>query len=205
MLGTTVVGIDDQSVTVEHGNGITERVLTETVIWAAGVSASRLAGRLGELTGAEVDRAGRVTVERDLTLPGHPEVFAVGDMVRVRDSHGVAQTLPGVAPVAMQQGRYAARVLGARLRSENTPPFHYRDKGNLATIGRGAAVAEIKRLRLSGLIAWLIWVAVHLWYLIGFENRLLVFMQWFFSFATHGRGARLITEPVANVDQSPGS
>jgi NADH dehydrogenase len=105
----------------------------------------------------------------------------------------------------MQQGRYAARVLGARLRSENTPPFHYRDKGNLATIGRGAAVAEIKRLRLSGLIAWLIWVAVHLWYLIGFENRLLVFMQWFFSFATHGRGARLITEPVANVDQSPGS
>jgi NADH dehydrogenase len=194
MLGSTVTGIDAEGVTVQHPDGPTERVAARTVVWAAGVSASGLAGRLGELTGAELDRAGRVTVEPDLTLPGHPEVFALGDMIRVRGSDGSAIVLPGVAPVAMQQGRYAARVVQARLRSENSPPFRYRDKGNLATIGRGSAVAEIKRLHLSGLPAWMIWLMVHLWYLVGFQNRLLVFIQWFFSFATRGRGARLITE-----------
>jgi NADH dehydrogenase len=193
MLGSTVTGIDADGVTVQHPDGPAQRIASRTVVWAAGVSASSLAGRLGELTGAELDRAGRVTVEPDLTLPGHPEVFALGDMVRVRGSDGSATVLPGVAPVAMQQGRYAARVIRARLRSENSPPFRYRDKGNLATIGRGAAVAEIKRLHLSGLPAWMIWLMVHLWYLVGFQNRLLVFIQWFFSFATHGRGARLIT------------
>jgi NADH dehydrogenase len=163
------------------------------------VSASGLASRLGELTGAERDRAGRVTVEPDLTLPGRPEVFALGDMVRVRDDAGTSVVLPGVAPVAMQQGRYAAKVIRARLRGREIKPFRYRDKGNLATIGRAAAVADIKGLRLSGLIAWLIWLFVHLWYLVGFQNRLLVFIQWFFSFATHGRGARLITEPAASA------
>jgi NADH dehydrogenase len=139
-----------------------------------------------------------------LTLPGHPEVFALGDMVRVRGAE-----LPGVAPVAIQQGRYAAKVVQARLRSRSTPPFRYRDKGNLATIGRAAAVADIKGLKLSGLVAWLIWLFVHLWYLVGFQNRLLVFIQWFFSFATRGRGARLITEPAASAakgsDESAGA
>jgi NADH dehydrogenase len=120
-------------------------------------------------------------------------VFALGDMVRVRGTDGVAVDLPGVAPVAMQQGRYAAKVIRARLRSRQSPPFRYRDKGNLATIGRAAAVADIKGLRLSGLIAWMTWLLVHLWYLIGFQNRLVVIIRWIVSFVTHGRGARLIT------------
>ena len=185
LTGRTVVGMDDDSVTVDA-----ERIETRTVIWAAGVTASSLASRLGELTGAERDRAGRVSVEPDLTLPGHPEVFALGDMVRVGE-----RVLPGVAPVAMQQGRYAAEVVRARLESRGIAAFHYRDKGNLATIGRAAAVADVKGLRLSGFIAWLTWLFVHLWYLIGFQNRLLVLIRWTFSFVTRGRGARLINLP----------
>jgi NADH:ubiquinone reductase (H+-translocating) len=188
----TVVGVDTDGVAIEAG-GETERIPSRTVIWAAGVTASGLARRLAELTGAETDRAGRVTVEPDLTLPGHQEVFALGDMVRVRDAAGGSTVLPGVAPVAMQQGRYAARVVRDRLRSRPTPTFRYRDKGNLATIGRGAAVADIKGLKLSGHLAWITWLVVHLWYLIGFQNRLLVFVRWTTSFFTHGRGARLIT------------
>lgn len=199
MFGSTVVGIDRDGVEIEETGGARERIPARTVVWAAGVSASGLAARLSELTGAELDRAGRITVEPDLTLPGHPEVFALGDMVRVRDSGGVAVTLPGVAPVAMQQGRYAARVVRARLRGRQSGAFRYRDKGNLATIGRAAAVADIRGLRLSGLLAWLTWLFVHLWYLVGFQNRVLVFTQWFFSFATRGRGARLITEPAASA------
>jgi NADH dehydrogenase len=195
-VGATVVGVDDGSVTID-GGGARERIPARTVIWAAGVTASPIAARLAELAGAERDAAGRVTVEPDLTLPGHPEVFALGDMVRVRGPAGTPVLLPGVAPVAMQQGRYAARVVRARLRSRTTPPFRYRDKGNLATIGRAAAVADIKGLKLSGFVAWVTWLLVHLWYLVGFENRLLVFIRWSFSFATHGRGARLITETRA--------
>jgi NADH:quinone reductase (non-electrogenic) len=193
LLGSTVVGVDAESVSIADGAGNTQRIPTRTVIWAAGVTASTLGARLGELTGAEVDRAGRIAVESDLTLPGHPEVFALGDMVRVRGADGAPVTLPGVAPVAMQQGRYAARVVRARLASEQAPPFHYHDKGNLATIGRGAAVADIKGLHLSGFLAWITWLVVHLWYLVGFENRVLVFTRWGFSFITRGRGARLIT------------
>jgi NADH dehydrogenase len=192
-LRSTVVGIDDQSITVDAGGGKVERIATRTVIWAAGVTASALAGKLGELTGADVDRAGRVAVEPDLTLPGHREVFAIGDMVRVRRSDGSVQTLPGVAPVAMQQGRYVAGVVRDRLHSRVTGPFDYFDKGNLATIGRGAAVADIKGLKLSGFIAWMTWLVVHLWYLVGFRNRVLVFIDWAFSFFTRGRGTRLIT------------
>jgi len=182
LTGRTVVGMDDNSVTIDA-----ERIETRTVIWAAGVTASSLASRLGELTAAERDRAGRVSVEPDLTLPGRAEVFALGDMVRIGET-----VLPGVAPVAMQQGRYAAAVVRARLESREIGPFHYRDKGNLATIGRAAAVADVKGLRLSGFIAWLAWLFVHLWYLIGFQNRLLVLIRWTFSFVTRGRGARLI-------------
>ena len=190
----TVVDVDGEGVTVEDGGTKRERIQSRTIIWAAGVTASDLAGRLAELTGAERDRAGRVTVEPDLTLLGHPDVFALGDMVRVRGADGASVVLPGVAPVAMQQGRYVARVVQARLGGRSTPPFRYRDKGNLATIGRAAAVADIKGFRLSGFIAWSAWLLVHLWYLIGFQNRLVVLIRWAFSFATHGRGARLITE-----------
>jgi NADH dehydrogenase len=190
LVGRTVVAMDGESVTIDD-----ERIETRTIIWAAGVEASSLATRLGELTGAERDRAGRVTVEPDLTLPGRPEVFALGDMVRVRGADGQAVVLPGVAPVAMQQGRYAAKVVRARLDGRDTRAFRYRDKGNLATIGRAAAVADVKGLRLSGLVAWVTWLFVHLWYLIGFQNRLLVIIRWTFSFITRGRGARLINVP----------
>jgi NADH dehydrogenase len=195
LLGRTVVGVDPEGVTVEDGDGSHERIASRTVVWAAGVEASELAAQLAQPTGAELDRAGRIAVEPDLTLPGHPEVLALGDMVRVRGVDGSVAVLPGVAPVAMQQGRYAAKVVRDRLDGRTTPPFRYVDKGNLATIGRAAAVADIKGLRLSGLAAWLTWLLVHLWYLIGFQNRILVLVRWSFSFLTHGRGARLITRP----------
>ena len=188
LTGRTVTHVDAESVTIDA-----ERVPTRTVIWAAGVVASGLAGTLAELTGAERDHAGRVTVEPDLTLPGHPEVFALGDMVRLHD-----KVLPGVAPVAMQQGRYAARVVRDRIRGRNTSPFRYHDKGNLATIGRAAAVADLRGLKLSGFLAWITWLFVHLFYLVGFQNRVLVLIRWLFSFTTHGRGARLITRPPAD-------
>ncbi len=206
LLGRTVVGIDDGAVTIEHPDGSSERIPARTVTWAAGVTASSLASELAEGAGAEVDAAGRVTVEPDLTLPGHPEVFAIGDMVRVKGPDGALQRLPGVAPVAMQQGRYAASVVRARLRGRELAPFHYRDKGNLATIGRAAAVADLHLVRLSGFPAWMTWLLVHLWYLVGFQNRILVFIRWSFSFFTRGRGARLITridtsdEPAARSD-----
>jgi NADH dehydrogenase len=194
LLRHTVVDIDDESVTVEAHGEAHERIPARTVIWAAGVTASSLAKRLGDASGAEVDRAGRVSVAPDLTLPNHPEVIALGDMVRVRGEDGELQDLPGVAPVAMQQGRYAAKLVKARLRDKAHKPFHYRDKGNLATIGRARAVADLHAVRLSGFPAWVTWLVVHLWYLIGFQNRLLVLIRWSFSFFTRGRGGRVIED-----------
>jgi NADH dehydrogenase len=191
-LGESVVDVDGHSVTVQRGDQTTERIPTRTVIWAAGVTASPLAGLLAERAGVDVDRAGRIVVDPDLSVPGHPEVLALGDMVAVRQADGTALVLPGVAPVAMQQGRHAARVVGDRLHGRAPRPFRYRDKGNLATIGRARAVADVKGVHLSGLIAWVTWLVVHLWYLIGFQNRLLVVIRWAISFVTHGRGARLI-------------
>ena len=195
-LNTLAVDMDDESITVKGPDGL-EVIRTRTRIWAAGVQASPLAKLLAQKAGLEVDRAGRIPVQPDCSLAGHPEVFALGDMVRLRDAAGASTVLPGVAPVAMQQGRYAAKVVHDRLRSRPTQPFRYRDKGNLATIGRGAAVADIKGFRLSGHIAWITWLVVHLWYLVGFQNRLLVLIRWTSSFVTHGRGARLITDPDA--------
>jgi NADH dehydrogenase len=170
-------------VEVRTSDGETSRIPARNAIWAAGVTASPLARLLAEAAGAETDRAGRIAVEPDLTLAGHPEVFALGDMVAVRD-----QPLPGVAPVAMQEGRHVARSIA---RGSNTP-FRYRDKGNLATIGRSRAIADIKGLHFSGFPAWALWLALHLFYLIGFENRLLVLTRWTFSYVTRGRSARLI-------------
>jgi NADH dehydrogenase len=194
LVSHTVVGIEQGAVTVEAREAGAERVPARTVIWAAGVEASQLAAQLGRLTGAEVDRAGRVSVGPNLTLPGHPEVLALGDMVRVHAPDGTPQPLPGVAPVAMQQGRYAAKLVRARLEGRTIGPFRYRDKGNLATIGRARAVADLHAIRLSGFLAWATWLSVHLWYLVGFQNRLIVFTRWAFSFLTRGRGARLITD-----------
>jgi NADH dehydrogenase len=203
LTGHTVTAVDPDGVTLVGQDQSSERIASRTVVWAAGVTASSLASRLGELSGAECDHAGRVAVERNLTLPGHPEVFAIGDMVRVRDADGNPVVLPGLAPVAMQQGRYAAEVIRDRLRGNQTGPFRYRDKGNLATIGRAAAVADIKGLRLHGFLAWMTWLLVHLWYLIGFQNRVLVLIRWSVSFSTHGRGARLITAAVGEEDGHP--
>jgi NADH:ubiquinone reductase (H+-translocating) len=194
LLGHTVVGIDEEGVTIEDPQKRQERIPSRTVIWAAGVTASSMAGRLGEATDAETDRAGRVSVQPDLTLPGHPDVFAVGDMVRVTGEDGQLQQLPGVAPVAMQQGRYAAKVVRARQRGREYESFRYRDKGNVATIGRSRAVADIKGLKVSGFPAWLLWLVIHIWYLIGFQNRLLVLIRWSGSFFTRGRGGRVIEE-----------
>ena len=191
-LGESVVDVDERSVTVQRGDETTERIPTRTVIWAAGVTASPLARMLADQAGVEVDRAGRLEVLGDLSVPGHPEVLAIGDMVSVKQPDGSALVLPGVAPVAMQQGRHAARAIRARLAGQEPKPFRYVDKGNLATIGRARAVADVKGVHLSGLLAWVAWLVVHLWYLIGFQNRLLVVIRWAVSFFTHGRGARLI-------------
>jgi len=183
MLGTTVVDIDATSVEVQTADGSRTRIPARTAVWAAGVTASPLAGLLAEAIGAETDRAGRITVEPDLTVAGHPEVFALGDMVSVR-----GQQLHGVAPVAMQQGRHAARSIS---RGTHTA-FHYRDKGELATIGHVRAVGVVKGLKLSGFLAWALWLGIHITYLIGFQNRLIVLTRWTFSYFTRGRGARVI-------------
>jgi NADH dehydrogenase len=192
-----VIDLDATGVTTQARDGTTERIDAHTVVWAAGVMAARLARILAERAGAEVDRSGRVAVNADLTLPGHCEVFALGDMVTLRQADGSLAALPGLAPVAIQQGRYVARAVAARLAGRPPQRFRYHDKGNLATIGRAKAVADLHGVRLSGFVAWVTWLTVHLWYLIGFENRLLVVIRWAWSFFAHGRGVRLITgEPT---------
>jgi NADH dehydrogenase len=194
LVGHTVVDIGSASVAIRSASDEVEDVGAHTVIWAAGVAASPLAAALASTVGSEVDRAGRLTVTANLTLPGHPEVFAVGDMVRIAQSDGTIVALPGLAPVAMQEGRYVARVIRDRLSGRATKEFKYVDKGNLATIGRSKAVADTKGIRLAGFPAWVTWLVVHLFFLIGFQNRLLVVTRWIFSFLTHGRGARIISE-----------
>jgi NADH dehydrogenase len=191
--GRPVVGVDPAGVDIGEAQGGVERVATATVIWAAGVTASPLAAALAERSIADVDRSGRVAVEPDLTLPGHPEVLALGDMVRVRDARsGTIRTLPGLAPVAMQQGRYAARLIRDRLEGRSTPPFRHRDKGQLATIGRARAVADLRGVRVGGSLAWAIWLIVHIVYLIGFENRAVVLVRWAYYLLAHRGGARAI-------------
>jgi NADH:ubiquinone reductase (H+-translocating) len=179
--------VDDAGVTVEQ-NGHSEHIAARTVVWAAGVAATSLAGKLAAAAGLQPDRVGRVPVTDHLTIEGHPDVFALGDMVTVTD-----KKLPGVAPTAMQMGTYAGRAIRNRLRGTASPPFEYEDKGNVATIGRAKAVADISGVRFHGFIAWWLWLALHLFYLIGFQNRVLVMVRWSWSFVTRGRGARLIT------------
>ena len=201
-LGEAVSGVRPGVVETRTSNGTVAELRAETVVWAAGVAASPLARLLGDAVGADVDRPGRLTVQPDLTLPGHPEVFALGDMVAMPDPSAPQQLLPGVAPVAMQQGRHAAATIVARLNGDTAPrPFHYHDKGSLATIGRARAVAKIGPLRLSGLPAWILWLFVHLMYLVGFQNRVLVLIRWSFSYWSRGRGARLITGRPSYADQ----
>ncbi len=181
--GTAVEQADADGVVIAG-----ERVAAQTVIWAAGVKASPA----GTWLHAETDRTGRVLVERDLTLPGHPEIFVIGDTASVTER---GKPLPGVAPVAMQQGRFVARVIRRRIAGvKERVPFHYRDKGNLATVGRSFAIADLGIIKLSGFIAWVTWLVVHIFYLIGFRNRLLVMIQWAWAYLTYQRGARLISE-----------
>jgi NADH dehydrogenase len=165
------------------------RMNATVILWAAGVAASPLGKKLG----APVDRAGRVLVASDLSLPGHPEVFVIGDLAAIKDEHG--HMVPGVAPAAIQQGRFVAKVIRNEItqRGDFRPAFRYWDKGSLATIGRAAAVAEFGKIHISGFMAWLSWLFVHIFFLIGFRNRLLVFIQWAWSYVTFERGARLIT------------
>lgn len=186
-----VTDIQRDSVTIREGDR-TETIPTRTVLWAAGVLASPLGRILGDEAGAKIDKAGRVIVEPDLTIAGHPEIFVIGDLASF--SHQTGKPLPGIAQPAIQEGHYVAKVIKSRLRGEKSVrPFHYFDKGNLATIGRGAAVADLNGLQLSGLPAWLIWIFVHLLYIVQFQNRLLILLQWAWLYITFNRAARLIT------------
>ena len=175
--GGLVTQVDDQSVSVGE-----MKIATRTVLWAAGVQGSPLARTLG----VPLDRAGRVAVSPDLTLPGHPEVFVIGDLAAF-------EKVPGVAPAAIQEGKHAARNIMLAIAGKPMRPFHYWDKGSLATIGRAAAVADFGRVHISGFAAWFSWLAVHIFFLIGFRNRLLVILQWAWAYLTYQRGARLIT------------
>jgi NADH:ubiquinone reductase (H+-translocating) len=197
LLQTMVIDLDERSVSSRRADGEIAHVPTRTIVWSAGVVASQLASALAAQSGAELDRGGRVTVGPELTIQGHSDVIALGDMVSVHDAAGSDITLPGLASTAMQQGRYAAASTRARLGGKAPQSFRYVDKGNLATIGRARAVADIKGIQISGTLAWLTWLAVHIFYLVGLQNRLLVLTRWAFSFLTRGRGARLITDSSA--------
>jgi NADH dehydrogenase len=175
---------DVRSAEIHVGN---EVLHAGVVLWAAGVAASPL----GRALGGPVDRAGRVLVEADLSLPGHPEVFVIGDLASLKQADGTQ--LPGVAPVAMQQGRWVAREIAADLAGNARTPFHYVDKGSLATIGRAAAVAQFGKFHISGFLAWLSWLFIHIFFLVGFRNRIIVMIQWAWSYITYDRSARLIT------------
>ena len=186
-----VTAIDADGVTVKSKDR-EERVATHTVLWAAGVRASRMGKVLAERAGAQLDRAGRVLVEPDLSIAGHPEIFVIGDLAVY--THQGGKPLPGVAPVAMQEGRYVARLIRDRVKTgKKAEPFHYLNKGNLATVGRNKAVADFGKLHIAGFLAWFTWVFVHLMYLVEFENRLLVLTEWVHNYITRNRGARLIT------------
>lgn len=188
--GVKVTAIDDRGIDLEGPDG-KRRIATHTVLWAAGVAASPLGRMLAEKTGAQVDRLGRVMVNPDLTVPGHPEIFIIGDMAHLSGKDG--NPLPGLAPVATQQGRYVARGIGKRLRGEvEAAPFSYFDKGTMAVIGQHAAVANIGRFRFGGITAWLMWLFIHLLLLINFESRLVVLVRWTFSYVTHSRGSRVL-------------
>ncbi len=188
--GATVMNIDESAVTIRNNAG-TRTIPTHTVLWAAGVLGSPLGRELADEAEAILDRGGRLVVEPDFTVPGHPEIFVIGDLAHFNDAAG--KPLPGLAQPAIQAGRYVAKAIERRLRGEKIAPFRYFDKGNLAEIGRNAAVADLGWLRLTGFPAWLIWVFVHLLYIVEFQNRLLILVQWAWLYVTNTRSARLIT------------
>ena len=192
--GAAVTACDAEGVVVGS-----DRIAAATVLWAAGVRASPAAAWLD----VPADRAGRVVVGPDLTVAGHPEVFVIGDTAHAEGAEG--RPLPGVAPVAKQQGEYVARAIAARRSGATPAPFRYRDLGSLATIGRGRAVADFGWIRLTGRIAWLLWGIVHIAFLIGFRNRIVVLLDWLWAYVTFRRGARLITMDRAGGEETPAS
>jgi NADH dehydrogenase len=216
--GTKVTAIDEHGVTVEHKDGSEERIPARTVLWAAGVQAASFGRMVAAATGIEPDRAGRIEVGEDLTIPRHPEIFVVGDLAIAKRKDG--RPVPGVAPAAIQEGTYVAREIGRRVAGESSRPFEYTDKGDVATIGRLRGVANIGWLgplgQLTGFPAWAMWLGIHIVYLIGFANRIVVTIRWAWSFFTRGRSTRLITgewsrllppieepEPPATVVETP--
>jgi len=200
LLNVKVTGVDGYGVTV-HGQQGEQYIAARTVLWAAGVTAADFTQSLSQRTHVPLDRGGRVKVDERCNVPGYPEIYVIGDASVLNDVNG--KPLPGVAPTAMQQGSYAAKSIKKRLRGEPVPPFRYLDKGNLAVIGRARAVAQFAGpLRFSGIIAWLLWLFVHLMYLVTFQNRLIVFIRWAFNYITYNRGARLITGEPERVEES---
>jgi NADH dehydrogenase len=196
-LDERVVEVDDRGLTVQDKSGARTRIAARTIVWAAGVQASPLAGSLAEQSGAELDRGGRVRVQPDCSLPGHPEVFVIGDMMSLND-------YPGVAQVAMQQGKYVADQIGRRvLGKPDQKPFRYFDKGSMATISRFRAVASIGPLRFGGFIAWLLWLVIHIMYLVGFKNRVTTVLHWAVSFLGRGRAQRTVAEPHLQPVNTP--
>jgi NADH dehydrogenase len=193
--GTRVVGLDSRSVTVEMAGGAVEQVPARTVLWAAGILVAPFVEAVAKATQAPTDRNGRIVVGPDLTIPGHPEIFAIGDAAVL--PWKADRPVPGVAQGGIQAGRHAARTIRRRLSGDATPPFRYSNKGDIAVIGRLAGVTDIPWLgpfgRQSGFFAWSLWLAIHIVYLIGFANRVVVTVRWAWSFLTHGRGSRLIT------------
>ena len=185
-----VVDVRPDSVTIKSKTG-EEQIATRTVLWGAGIKASPLGKILADRAGCEMDRSGRIIVRPDLTLPGHPEIMAIGDLANF--SHQNGEPLPGLAPVAMQQGRYAAMLINKRMNGGALKPFHYHDYGSMATIGRKNAVADIGPLHIAGFWGWVAWLFIHLMYIVEFENRVLVIVQWAWNYFTGNRAARLIT------------
>jgi NADH dehydrogenase len=189
--GVKVTDVDAEGVTFERGSA-TEKLKAKTVLWAGGVTANEFGRTLATRTRSQADRLGRIPVTPQLTIPNFPNIFVVGDLALANDEYG--KPLPGVAQVAMQGGAYAAKMIRARVEKKPEPAaFHYFNKGDLAVIGRAAAVANIFGMHLSGLLAWLVWLFVHLMYIVQFQSRVLVFVQWGFQYLTFSRGARLIT------------
>lgn len=184
-----VTNIENNVLTVKQGDKI-EQIPARTILWAAGVKASPMSKVLTQRTGVELDRVGRVFVQPDLSIAGHPNIFVIGDLANLSQD---GKPLPGVAPVAMQEGEYVAKLIEQRFSAKTAPPFRYVDFGSLAVIGRNAAVVDLGYVRFSGLLAWLFWVFIHIYYLIEFDNKLVVMIQWGWNYFTRKRGARLIT------------
>jgi len=195
-----VTNIDETTVTIRNGDQ-TEVIPARTALWAAGVKASRMGVVLSERTGAELDRSGRVTVEPDFSIKDHPDIFVVGDLACYLEA-GAERPLPGVAPVAMQEGNYVAKLIGNRIKGSTPKPFSYSNMGSMAVIGQNKAVVDLNFIKFAGPLAWFVWIFAHIYYLIEFDNKLVVMIQWAWNHFTRNRGARIITGLEGNPIQA---